>query len=217
MDADVLRERISRRLAETGKSRVPVSVSIGKGRDYLSDFLNGKKESIGAEVLIRLAQELECPVQFLVDPDYRPDVAGDEKLIRIRGSVGASTEGRVLFATGDASIDFALMPPGATPGSAALRVSGGSMAGVADEGSLIFYDETHTPPTPDMLGHVVVVETVEGDVLVKRLLRGERKGVYDLESTGAPLMPGRKLRWAAHILAVVPPHRARQITRSLAA
>lgn len=219
MDPSILRARIDERLKATGKGRTTVSEAIGKKRDYLGDFLNGKKDSIGAEVLVRLADELKCSLQYLADQDAEnPDGAGGEEvLVRIRGNVGASTEGRVNFASGDAPNDFATIPPGATANSNALYVRGGSMSGIADEGSLIFYEETRTPPTPDMLGHVVVVETEGGDVLVKYLRRGERKNVYDLESIGAPLLQNQKLKWAAHIQAVVPPHRARQIIRKLAA
>lgn len=218
MDPAILRARISERLEQLGKEPIPVSREIGKGRDYLSDFINGRKASIGSEVIGPLARELECSVQYLLDPDAT--VSGDggaEVLLRVRGSVGASTEGRVKFSTGDPLNEFAVMPPGATPGSSVLRVVGGSMPGIADEGSLIFYEETRSPPTPDMLGHVVVVETADGDVLVKRLLRGERKGVFDLESIGAPLLQNQRLKWAAHIQSVVPPFQARRIIRTMAA
>jgi hypothetical protein len=68
-----------------------------------------------------------------------------------------------------------------------------------------------------MLGQVVVVETEDNQVLVKRLLRGERRGLYDLESIGSELLQNKRLRWAAHIQAIVPPYRARQIIRKLAA
>jgi hypothetical protein len=218
MDADTLRSRILDRLTATGKKRVPVSVAIGKGRDYLSNFLNGDKESIGIEVIQPLARELGCSVQYLVDADYDPAIGGEVgPVIQIRGNVGASTEGRVQFATGDTPNDIAIMPQGVSPGSVALYVRGGSMPGIADEGSLIFYEEVRSPPTPDMLGQVVVVETEDNQVLVKRLLRGERRGLYDLESIGSELLQNKRLRWAAHIQAIVPPYRARQIIRKLAA
>lgn len=219
MDPRLLRARIAERLRHLGKEPVPVSREIGKGRDYLTDFLNERKLGIGSEVIGPLARELECSIDYLVDPEASVDgrQSGEDVLLRIMGSVGASTEGRVKFATGDPLNDFAVMPPGATPGSSVLRVVGGSMPGIADEGSLIFYEETHTPPTSDMLGHVVVVETEAGDVLVKRLLRGEHKGVFDLESIGAPLLQNQKLRWAAHIQSVVPPYQARRIIRTMVA
>lgn len=62
-----------------------------------------------------------------------------------------------------------------------------------------------------MLGHVVVVEVDTDEVLVKRLLRGSRAGVYDLESLAGPTRHDARLRWAAHITAIVPPYQARRI------
>ena len=68
-------------------------------------------------------------------------------------------------------------------------------------------------PEVDMLGHVVVVETDTDEVLVKRLLRGSRAGRYDLESVVGPTRRDCKIRWAAHITAIIPPFQARRIIR----
>lgn len=222
MDTNLLRKRIDERLKAVGKKPVPVSEAIGMRRDYLPDFLRGRKRSIRFEVVRALAEQLECDPAYLMEEDA-PVRASEEQalagppevLIRIAGNVGANPDGQVIFSTGDAPNEFALMPAaGATPRSVALLVKGHSMRGVADDGGMIFYEETRTPPTPDMLGHVVVVETEAGDVLIKRLLRGERKGVYDLESIAGPTLRNQRLRWAAHIQAIIPPYWARRIRRS---
>lgn len=222
MDAKVLRERIEDRLIAVDKGPVTVSKAIEKGRDYLSDFLSGKKRSLGAAILPALAAELDCSVEFLMDaavtdPAARADATGEEVLIPIRGFVGASPDGRVTFSAGDPTNDFALVPVGATRKSLALYVNGHSMRDIAPHGSLIFYEETRTPPTPDMYGQPVVVETEKGHVLVKYLRRGSRKGLYDLESTAAETLHDQRLNWAAHIQSIVPPYQARQIIRRQAA
>ena len=87
---------------------------------------------------------------------------------------------------------------------------------VADDGALIYFEDQRTPPSPDMLGHVVVVETDTDEVLVKRLLRGSKPGLYDLESVAGPVRQDARLRWAAHITAIIPPFQARRIIRSAA-
>jgi transcriptional regulator with XRE-family HTH domain len=135
-------------------------------------------------------------------------------LVPVIGRVGADTEGRVLFATGQDAGDLVPLPPGGSDKAVALKVVGHSMRGIADEGGLIYFEDQRTPPTPDMFGHVVVVETVEDEVLVKRLLRGSRTGRYDLESVVGPVRRDAKIRWAAHITAIIPPHQARRILRS---
>ena len=149
------------------------------------------------------------------DPDAPPP-SPRPVLVPVIGRVGADTEGRVLFASGQEAGDLVPLPPGGTEKAVALKVVGHSMRGVADQDGLIYFEDQRTPPTPDMFGHVVVVETVEGEVLVKRLLRGSRSGRYDLESVVGPVRENAKIRWAAHITAIIPPHQARRILRSSA-
>lgn len=136
-------------------------------------------------------------------------------LVPVIGKVGADPEGAVLFATGQGGGDLVPLPPGGTEKAVALQVAGHSMHGLADNGGLIYFEDQRTPPTPDMLGHVVVVETDTDEVLVKRLLRGSRSGRFDLESVNGPTRRDCRLRWAAHITAVIPPHQARKILRPI--
>jgi SOS-response transcriptional repressor LexA len=136
--------------------------------------------------------------------------------VPIIGRVGANPDGVVLFATGQEAGDLAPIPPGGTEKAVALRVVGHSMRGVADDGALIYFEDQRTPPTPDMLGHVVVVETDTDEVLVKRLLRGAGPRLFDLESVAGPTRHDARIRWAAHITAIIPPYQARRIIRGAA-
>lgn len=157
-----------------------------------------------------------------VRADWLYDAAGPMRpsaepgFVPIVGMVGANPDGVVLFAMGQEPTDLAPIPPGGTEKAAALRVAGHSMRGVADDGALIYFEDQRTPPTPDMLGHVVVVEIDTDEVLVKRLLRGSRPGLYDLESVAGPTRHDARLRWAAHITAIIPPYQARRIIRGAA-
>jgi phage repressor protein C with HTH and peptisase S24 domain len=150
----------------------------------------------------------------LNEPDRRRPAEGDPPMVRVIGRVGANPDGLVLFATGQEPGDLAPIPPGGTDKAVALLVVGHSMRGVADDGALIYFEDQRTAVTPDMLGHVVVVETDTDEVLVKRLLRGSRAGRYDLESIAGPTRQDARLRWAAHITAIIPPFQARRIIRS---
>lgn len=138
----------------------------------------------------------------------------DGVLVPVIGLVGADPEGRVLFATGQAAGDLVPIPPGGSEKTVALQVVGGSMRGLADDGSLVYFEDQRTPPSPDMLGHVVVVETDGDEVLVKRIFQAQTPGRFDLESLDAPTRRNCKIRWAAHITAIIPPHQARRIIRS---
>lgn len=147
-----------------------------------------------------------------------PDAATPDPahlLVPVIGRVGADPEGAVLFATGQGTGDLVPLPPGGSEKAVALRIAGHSMRGLADDGGLIYFEDQRTPPTPDMLGQVVVVETDTDEVLVKRLLRGSRRGRYDLESLSGPTRHDCRLRWAAHITAIIPPHHARKILRAI--
>ncbi len=144
-------------------------------------------------------------------PSRKPAAA---RLVPVIGRVGADTDGKVLFATGQAAGDLVPRPPGGSDKAVALQIAGHSMRGVADDGGLIYFEDQRTPPTADMLGHVVVVETDGDEVLVKRLLRGSKAGRYDLESLVGPTRRDCKIRWAAHITAIIPPYQARRILRS---
>ena len=154
---------------------------------------------------------------FAVRPEWLYEETGAARdarsgdMARIIGKVGANPEGQVLFAEGQQGYDLAPIPPGGTQDAVALQVAGHSMRGLADDGALIYFEDQRTPPSPDMLGHVVVVETDQDEVLVKRLLRGSRPGRYDLESVVGPTRRDAKLRWAAHITAIIPPFQARRI------
>lgn len=159
----------------------------------------------------------EYAAAFGVRPEWLYDASGPVRpgtrggLVRVIGRVGANPEGTVLFATGQEAGDLAPIPPGGSENAVALQVAGHSMRGLADDGALIYFEDQRTPPTPDMLGQVVVVETDSDEVLVKRLLRGSEPGRFDLESIAGPTRHDARLRWAAHITAIIPPYQARRI------
>lgn len=209
-----LKSRVESRLEALGINAFEAARRMPAGRDYVNDILNGKKASVRGVKLEDLARALEC------DPGYLLGTGGEsqrEELIRIIGSVGANPDDSILLADGDQGWDLAPIPIGGTPRAVGLWVRGHSMRGLADDGALVFFEQQETPPTPDMLGHVVVVETDQRQVLVKRLLKGSTKGVYDLEGIVGPRVENARLRWAAHIISIVPPYQARRIIRHVAA
>lgn len=57
------------------------------------------------------------------------------------------------------------------------------MLGIADDGSLVYYDERRDGVTDDMIGRLCVVWIDDGRVLIKRVFHGSQPGLYDLAST----------------------------------
>jgi phage repressor protein C with HTH and peptisase S24 domain len=203
------------RLARGYETAAAAADAFGWNRNTYASNENGN-----APFSYRKAKEYAAALG--VRPEWLYDAAGPMRpsvepgFVPIIGMVGANPEGMVLFATGQEPGDLAPIPPGGTEKAVALRVAGHSMRGVADDGALIYFEDQRTPPTPDMLGHVVVVETDSDEVLVKRLLRGSRANRYDLESVAGPTRHDARLRWAAHITAIIPPYQARRIIRGAA-
>lgn len=155
---------------------------------------------------------------FSVRAEWLYDAAGPmsdlgDPMVRIIGTVGADNEGAVIQSTGQDAYDMAPVPPGGTTDSVALEVKGHSMRAIAEDGSLIYFEDQRTPPTPDMLGYYVIAELEDGRVLFKRLLRGSAPDVYMLESQIGPPIEDVRLRWAAEPTAIIPPKQARRVIR----
>jgi transcriptional regulator with XRE-family HTH domain len=209
MDDRFQRLRLAR-IEQGFETAAAAAEAFGWNRNTYSSNENGN-----APFSYRRAKEYAAA--FGVRPEWLYDAAGpmrstgSEGLAPIIGRVGANPEGDVLLATGQGSGELAPIPPGGTEKAVALRVSGHSMRGLADDGALIYFEDQRSSPSPDMLGQVVVVETDTDEVLVKRLLRGSGPGLYDLESVAGPTRRDARLRWAAHITAIIPPYQARRI------
>ena len=203
------------RIAKGFETAAAAADAFGWNRNTYASNENGN-----APFSYRRAKEYAAA--FGVRPEWLYDAAGsmlpaaEPGFVPIIGRVGANPEGLVLFAQGQEPGDLAPIPPGGTEKAVALLVVGHSMRGVADDGALIYFEDQRTAVTPDMLGHVVVVEVDTDEVLVKRLLRGSRAGRYDLESIAGPTRQDAKLRWAAHITAIIPPFQARRVIRGAA-
>lgn len=133
--------------------------------------------------------------------------------IPILGFAGANPDGTVLFAHGQGTHDTVPPPPNGSLTARALEVRGHSMPFFAEDGAIIYFDHQRPAPSSELLGHVVVVELDTGEVLVKRLLKGSRKNVFDLESIAGPTRRDAKLNWVAQIVCVIPPLEARRLVQ----
>jgi phage repressor protein C with HTH and peptisase S24 domain len=172
----------------------------------LASFVQGKTQSLHGAKEEKIARAYDAAVDEIFG-------GKQEHLVRIVGRVGANPDGEVVMTTAHDVWDFVPIPPGGTSDSVALEVYGHSMRGFADDGSLIYFEFQRTPPTEDMLNYECVVETEDGRVLLKRLLRGSGPGLYDLESANGPTLRDVRVRWAAEPTAIIPARQARRIIR----
>lgn len=202
-----LKHIVENRLAQLGRNPFEAARLGGLERNFLNDILAGKKASVRGANFEKLARGLDwTPAELLAGASgQHPD------LREIVGYVGADPEGRVLWAHGQATGDFAPPPPFASATARCLEVKGHSMPFFAEDGALIWFDNQRPQPDAEMIGHVVVCQTDTDEVLVKRLRRGSKPGLYDLESIAGPTRQDARLVWVAEITSVIPPLAARKI------
>jgi phage repressor protein C with HTH and peptisase S24 domain len=156
-------------------------------------------DSAGSKYLVPLARALG------VSPDWLFDERGPANVLKpqalLVGKVGAGAEihrfeeGVVL-----ASIEA---PPGLGDCNAA-EVEGDSMYPQLEAGWTVFYGPEHQGIPEECVGRLCVVQVKDGPILLKKLMRGSRKGLWRLESWNAPLRDDVKVDWAAKVLDIRP-------------
>lgn len=126
------------------------------------------------------------------------------KTVPVVGYVKAGGEAHI-YEEGQGPFGEAAMPPGGDGALiVAVVVKGDSMAGVAEDGWLIYYDTRRDPPTEDLYGKLCVVGGEDGRILLKRLYPGSKPGLFTLlSSSGAPIHDV-KVAWAARVSWIAP-------------
>lgn len=94
-------------------------------------------------------------------------------------------------------------PPHAGVETYALE-AGAALRGVADSGWLYFFEHEQKKPSPDLIGKLCVVCLANGDVLIRVLQPGRKRGTFDLESSTEPTLRDQKVEWAARITWIKP-------------
>lgn len=214
LGARIARAREAKQLSQSALGK-----RINQSQSAISFWEKGEREP-GREIVARIAADLGVSFQWLELGDSY-DTSGDENdMVPIIGRVGADPSCRMVRTTGQASPDMAPRPIGATTGVVALEVDGHSMRGFADDGALIFFENQHYPPEPDLFGEVVVVQVAhdedannDEDVLVKRIQRGSAPDLFDLESIIGPTLRDVRIRWVGEITQITPARQARRLIR----
>jgi hypothetical protein len=170
----------------------------------VTELLNGKRELKASEIP-KIAQYLE-----VVAPSF-------EGLAKIVGLATDDESGGAIRFVQREGQGEASMPPGGTKDTVAIKVTGNSMRGVAQEGWLLYFDDLRLPPSEVMLGELCVVGLDDERVLVKYLHRGRGAGLFDLESASSPTLRDVKVQWAALVTAIIPAPQARKIVQREAA
>ncbi len=186
-----LREVVANRFDGNMKA---ASLRAGLSETFVRDALvRGRVPTV--ENLAKLAEACGLPLAAFVSSEF-----SDTK-VRVVGFVGAGAQTH-LYAEGQGPFDWAPAPPDAKPNTVAVRVRGTSMAGLIDDGSLLYYDMRSDPPTIDMNGSLCIIGLSDGRVVVKKLYKGGKRGRWNLISTNDAPMMDQAVEWAAKVTSV---------------
>lgn len=132
----------------------------------------------------------------------QPSAIMEELTVPVLGYVGAGAAAH-FYVDAQGPLDEVPMPPGGNEKTVALEVRGDSLGSFFNQW-LVYYDEIRNPVTADLLGKLVICETVDGRVLVKKLMRGPRPGYYNLHSQTESPIEDVELVWAAKVTNMSP-------------
>lgn len=193
-----------------GLKNIDLIEATGADKSRVSRWLNEDQRSEpGQEYLDLLAARFGVSVEKLYAPPGGSDAPAGVPIV---GKAGAGPDGSVLFAHSDGDFGEAEPPPQATADTRALEVEGQSMRGVADDGSLIFYDGQE-PPNDTHVGELCICWLEDDRVLIKYPFHGSAAGLWNLESTTAATMRDQAVRLMAHVTGIVPRRAARALVR----
>lgn len=130
------------------------------------------------------------------------DIIAEKKMTRIIGRVGAGAEAH-FYADAHEDYEEVPLPPNGNDDTVGLEINGDSVGPFFHQW-LVFYDDVRSPVTADLMGQLCVVETLEGKVLVKKLMRGSGPGRYHLLSQTESPIEDAELVWAAKVTAMTP-------------
>ena len=165
------------------------SLAAGKGETFVRDILK-RDAKPKAENLLALTNAIGVSVSDILE--------GEERTVPVVGYVRAGAE-LFYYETADDPGERVPAPDDATNSTVAVELRGQSMGPLLD-GWLVFYDQRHSPVTPDLIGELCVVGLPDDRVLIKQIKASRTPGHYHLLSnTGEPPMLDMQVTWAAKV------------------
>jgi len=148
----------------------------------------------------RYARAYRVRWEWLLDNEGPP--AAGKPVVKLVGYV--DDDSKVKFHDASEVKDCSELPPNVGVATVAIEVLGGSMRGIADNGWLFFYDDEKRSPGRELVGKLCVVSLKNGDVLIRTLQPGRKRGRFDLELASHPTLRDQQITWAARITWIKP-------------
>lgn len=106
----------------------------------------------------------------------------DNPQVPLKGHIGAGQRVEAI----EGSPEFVIAPPKANDNTVAARVRGNSMFPMFEDGWLVYWS-TRLPPE-EMINKLCIVHLENGEILVKKLLRGSEPWRFHLASLNGPMI-----------------------------
>lgn len=203
MELKGILRRVHKRLKAVDKSPDGASKEAGKPdaiRNMERAVESGDRKGVTTGTLQALAPVLKTRGPWLVF-GIGPET-DEEAQLPVWGKAGA---GGIVnsFHEDTGPIGHIDWVDGSNESTGAVEISGGSL-GKPFDGWYAIYDEVRHPPTEDLFGQLCVVETEDGRVYIKQLIKEPRGKTFTLESSSGRKMTGIRLNWAARVKGLVP-------------
>jgi transcriptional regulator with XRE-family HTH domain len=152
--------------------------------------------------LVALAAALEKSPEWLTGKTR--SLESNRTKVAVVGYIGAGAEVIPFddFAKG-VGLNEVEAPMGYSGECVAVQVRGNSMYPIED-GWLVFYRKDLDGVDESAVNKLCVVKVADGATLIKKLRKGSRKGLFNLESWNAPLQEDVRLDWAAPVIDIRP-------------
>lgn len=197
-----------------------IAAGFERQRDVFPRFpswnTNSYKSNENGNAPFSFEQAKVYAAAFRVRPEWlyagTPPMRDETPMVKIVGRVGANPDGSVVYVTAQDAYDFVAAPPGAGPDCAAFEVVGDSQLPLYENGAILFIERQQGEPSFEMInGPPAIVETGDGQVLLKSIQRGREPGHWDLVSLNAPPIRDVAIRWAAEVEIAYSPSRAKRL------
>lgn len=194
---------VARILEESGWSQVRLAEECDTTQSSVSRWLDGSEPS--GSTLERL-KELAFSLGIL------ESARSGQTKVALVGLIGAGAVIDTAHAddNGDEWVDLPFSLPDEL---IAFEVVGESMLPVYESGEIVVCLRNQVRATDDYVGKRAAVRTADGARYIKRIMRGPRKGRYDLESWNARTMENVQIAWVGEIVATIPPWSVRRLAR----
>lgn len=190
--------RLRRLREDTDTSLEKLSGDVGISVSQLSRYESGKRDPSLAH-LSAIADHFGLTVGDLVEPETDHDP--DEDTLPVVGYVGAGAV-YVPFEQSD-ELDRISRPDWANENTVVAEIRGDSLGSLFDRW-LVFFDQVNAAPTSEMVGKLCVVGLADRRVMVKKLTRGEVKGLFTLLSNYEPPIYDVAVEWCAIVRHMAP-------------